>query len=91
MEGIRSVARSGVVQRRSDLPLLRKVAQNQRNILVTTARNIQEDHGGIDERVFVIQLRGEGAGRVPEDGVADRDRAFGAGAPREFVEFFGRE
>src|SRR5262249_46021981 len=75
----------------SDFPRGREVANIERDVLATTTGNVQEDHGGVDEGVFLVELGSEWAGRVPVNGVAYRNGAFGVRAPAEFVELFDSE
>ena len=73
---------------RRNAPVCRKITKQSANGFTAPIRSIEQNHGRIDEGVLAIELRREGAGRIPEDGVADDDCAVGASAPGEFVDFF---
>src|SRR5579859_751198 len=75
--------RSGTV----DLPPGWEIVKQNLRYLVTPGLDVQEDHGGVEEGVFGIELRGEGAGLVPEGVVLKGDCSTASNAPGLFVEF----
>src|ERR1043166_640833 len=91
MRDIGSALRSCVVKRRSDFPILREIANQQRDGFAAAIGNVQKDHGGIDESVFFVELRSEWTWRIPENRVADRYGARGASAPGELIQFFSSQ
>src|SRR5216684_622459 len=72
------------------LPAVGKIRKTQCHILGAPLRNVEEDHGRIDERVLGIQLRRKRASLIPISCINNLDRSRALNAPCLLVRFFDK-
>src|SRR4029077_7041825 len=68
-------------------PSVWNICKSATGFFMAAIGDIHEDHGGINEGVFGVELGCEGAGFVPESVVLNGDRPRASNAPGLFVEF----
>ncbi len=74
--------------RTRSIPTVTNIRQLHNDVFATTLRNVHENHGGINERMFGVELRGEWSGIIPHRFIRNRDVARTCDPPSLLVELF---